>query len=80
MEGPERFLRALHRKGAPNILHRAPPNLRQPLLPVPEANVIPLAPSAQLMRNIKEKFVRIYVNCVKNANIFEKRMQKLFSI
>jgi len=26
-----------------------------------------------LMRNIKEKFVRIYVNCVKNTNLFEKK-------
>jgi len=32
-----------------------------------------LAPSVQLMRNIKEKFVRIYVNCVKNASLFEKK-------
>jgi len=27
-----------------------------------------------LMRNIQEKFVRIYVNCVKNANLFEKKI------
>jgi len=31
-----------------------------------------------LIRNIKEKFVRKYVNCVKNANLFEKKMQKSF--
>jgi len=26
-----------------------------------------------LMRNIKEKFVKIYVNCVKNAKLSEKK-------
>jgi len=31
-----------------------------------------------LMRNIEEKFVRIYVNCVKNANLFEKKNAKIF--
>jgi len=49
-----------------------------PILPAPEANVLPLALSVQLMRNIKEKFVRIYVNCDKNANLFEKK-QNSFS-
>jgi len=49
-----------------------------PILPAPEANVSPLAPSVQLMRNIKEIFLRIYLNCVKNANLFEKK-EKLSS-
>jgi len=31
-----------------------------------------------MMRNIKERSVRIYVNCVKNANLFEKKNANIF--
>jgi len=32
-------------------------------------------PGLQLMRNIKENFVRKYVKCMKNAKLFEKKLQ-----
>jgi len=48
----------------------------EPLL-AHEANIIPLAPSVQLIKNIKEKFVRIYVNCVKNAIFLKKKCKNI---